>query len=193
MIKTLISAMEKKGHAVFQNDSKPFNLNYVGVRDMSEAGKWNDTFIMFWKYNGVWNQFVRQGTTDPGLYYLHHPLNVKGTAILKQGQYRGAWTIGKHQSKYDALVQRKEVTVIRDADRDSSLDIVGGLEDTGFHGINHHRAMSKKDASKVGRFSAGCQVTLNPHEYDVFMSICGEAEEIWGKGITYTLININDL
>lgn len=187
--------MNVKGYAVFEDDSKPFNLNYVGIRDESGVGKFNDKFVMFWKYKGVWSHFTRIGTTDPGLYYLKAPLNVNGTAILKEGQMRGAFHLGFHQGKQDhpALVQKKAVTVIRDANRDEVLDIHNGQEFTGYFGINHHRALKKGEAGKVGRFSAGCQVTWNPHEYNVFIGICRESEEIWGPGLTYTLINKNDL
>ncbi len=193
IINNIIKAMQLKGYAVFENDTKPFNFNYVGIRDLSGVGSYNDIFALFWKYKGQWSQFIRMGTTDPGTYYLKNPLNVNGTAILKEGQYRGAWKLGLHQGKYKALVQRKEVTVIRDADRDQELDIHNGIEETGFFGINHHRSHSEAEVQKIGRYSAGCQVTQNPHEYDVFMSIYEESVEIWGEGITYTLLNINDV
>lgn len=190
--------MQRKGHAVFENDSKPFNLNYVGIRDVNQVGKFNDWLYLFWKYKGRWNEVWRLGTTDPGLYYLENPLSSKGCAILKEGQYRGAWKTGYHlQSKYGkdhpALVQRKPVTVIRDADRDDKLDIVGGKEDTGMFGINHHRSLKNAEVSRIGKFSAGCQVTLNPNEHDLFMAFCYEAAEVWGNSFSYTLINVNDL
>ncbi len=198
MIKEVIHALQLKGHAVFENDSKPFNLNYVGIRDISKVGTFNDWLFLFWKYKGVWNSVCRLGTTDPGLYYLEHPLSSKGCAILKEGQMRGAWKTGYHlQSKYGkdhpGLVQRKDVTVIRDPNRDNVLDIVGGVEETGMFGINPHRSLTKGEVAKIGKFSAGCQVTLNPNEHDVFMAICYESAEVWGNAFTYTLINVNDL
>lgn len=195
MIKSIIQAMRVKGHLVFENDSKPYNLNYIGIRDESSVGKFNDRFVIFWKYKGVWSYLNWMGTTDPGLYYLDNPLNVKGTAILKEGQMRGAFMRGFHKGNKDhpCLVQRKEVIVIRDANRDNVLDTHNGIEDLGFHGINHHQSHKKGEVKNIGRFSAGCQVTWNPHEYDVFNSITGESEEIWGPALTYTLININDL
>ena len=191
-IRDLMRVMKLKGYAVFENDSKAFNINYVGIRDSSNVGSFNDTFVIFWKHNGHWSYFTRMGTTDPGKYYLQHLLNSKGTAILKEGQYRGAWKLGKHQGKYTALVQRKPVTVIRDFNKDLELDIDNGVEDTGYHGINHHRSHSTAEVSKIGRYSAGCQVTHNPQNYDVFISICQQATELWGEGISYTLLNKND-
>ena len=185
--------MQVKGYAVFENDSKAFNLNYVGIRDASSVGQFNDWLVLFWKHNSQWNSFIRKGTTDPGTYYLNNPMNVDGTAILKEGQHKGAWKLGKHQGKYEALVQRKPVTVIRDFDRDSELDLDSGVEKTGMFGINHHRANSKRESTVVGKWSAGCQVTADPHEYDVFLSICKESFELYGNAISYTLLNINDL
>ena len=191
-IKDIIRVMTRKGYAVFENDSKALNLNYIGVRDLASVNTFNDMFVMFWKYRGQWSSFWRPGTTDPGTYWLNNPMNTHGTAILKEGQYRGAWKIGKHQGKYTALVQRKKVTVIRDGNKDGVLEIEGGYEDTGYFGINHHRANSKNESVQVNKWSAGCQVTADPHLYDIFIQLCQESEEIWGEGLTYTLLNVTD-
>lgn len=188
----IMKVMRLKGYTVFENDSKPFNMNYVGIRDSSDLGKFNDLLFVFWKYKGQWNFFSRWGTTDPGRYYEQHILNKDGVAILKEGQYPKGWTLGLHQKKYEALVQNTEVTVIRDANKDGVLDLDSGTEDTGWFGINHHRSHADAEVSKVGKYSAGCQVTHNPNEYDVFLAICRAAEDQWGKGITYTLLNKDD-
>ena len=191
-IKDIIRVMTLKGYSVFQNDSMPLNLNYVGIRDITSVNTFNDWLVMFWKYRGQWSGFYRPGTTDPGTYYLENPMNSLGTAILKEDQYRGAWKLGLHQGKYEALVQRKEVTVIRDANKDGVLDLDAGTEETGFFGINHHRANAKNESVQVDKWSAGCQVTADPHLYDIFMQLCKESAEIWGEGLTYTLLNVND-
>jgi len=192
MIEEIVAIMDAKGYAVFTNDTKPLNINYVGIRDTSGVNSFNDLLVMFWKYKGHWSSFWRTATTDPGTYWLENPMNPHGTAILKEGQYRGAWKLGLHQGKYDALVQRKEVTVIRDGNKDGVLDLDAGYEDTGFFGINHHRANAKNESIQVDKWSAGCQVTADPHLYDIFIQICKESEEIWGEGMTYTLLNKND-
>ena len=192
-IKDIVRVMTRKGYAVFENDSKPLNLNYVGIRDVASVNTFNDTLVMFWKYRGQWSSFWRPGTTDPGTYYLNDTMgNPLGTAVLKEDQYRGAWKLGLHQGKYTALVQRKEVTVVRDANQDGVLDIDGGYEDTGFFGINHHRANAKNESVQVDKWSAGCQVTADPHLYDIFIQLCKESAEVWGEGLTYTLLNVND-
>ena len=190
ILKDIIKAMTLKGYKVFENDNKPLNINYVGIRDTSGVNKFNDWLVLFWKYKGQWSSFYRPATTDPGTYWLNNPMNVEGTAILKEDQYRGAWKLGKHKG-YDALVQRKEVTVIRDGNKDGILDLAG-YEETGFFGINHHRANAKNESTQVDKWSAGCQVTSDPHLYDIFIQLCKESEEIWGEGLTYTLLNIED-
>lgn len=191
-IKDIVKVMTVKGYAVFENDEKPLNLNYVGIRDTSGVNKFNDWLVMFWKYRGKWSSFWRNGTTDPGTYWLENPSNPHGTAILREDQYRGCWKMGLHQGKYDALVQRKEVAVIRDGNKDGVLDLDSGYVDVGFFGINHHRANAKNESVQVDKWSAGCQVTADPHLYDIFIQLCKESAEIWGEGITYTLLNIDD-
>ena len=191
-IKDIIKAMTLKGYKVFESDDKPLNLNYVGIRDTSGVNSFNDWLILFWKYKGQWSSFYRPATTDPGTYWLNNPSNPHGTAILKEDQYRGAWKLGKHQGKYDALVQRKEVTVIRDGNKDGVLDLDSGYVDVGFFGINHHRANAKNESVQVDKWSAGCQVTADPHLYDIFIQLCKESAEVWGEGLTYTLLNVED-
>ena len=191
-IKDIIKVMTLKGYKVFESDNKPLNLNYVGIRDTSGVNSFNDWLVMFWKYRGKWSSFWRPGTTDPGTYWLNNPSNPHGTAILKEDQYRGAWKLGKHQGKYEALVQRKEVAVIRDGNKDGVLDLDSGYLDVGFFGINHHRANGKNESVQVDKWSAGCQVTADPHLYDIFIQLCKESAEVWGEGLTYTLLNVDD-
>jgi len=95
--------------------------------------------------------------------------------------------------KYRALTQVKPVTVYRDNDKDMDWDMDDKSTDTGYFGINIHRAHAKLELLDVNKFSAGCQVIQNPHEFDVFMSIVSEASEVWGNSFTYTLIKESDI
>jgi hypothetical protein len=114
-------------------------------------------------------------------------MNVKGTAILKPGQYRGAWQLGKHKGEYEALVQRGAMTVWRDNDRNHTLN--QGPEDTGLHGINLHRAGRLTDVdSPVGKWSAGCQVMPQAEEFDLVMCLVRRAAARYGQTFTYTLL-----
>ena len=111
-------------------------------------------------------------------------MNVAGTAIMKEGQYRGAYKIGKHRGKYDALVQTGgRVTVWRDNNRDSTLDMADPSE--GYFGINIHKAGAF--SANVDKWSAGCQVFANTDDFNEFMSIC--RKQPWPK-FSYTLIEV---
>jgi len=190
-IEELIKAYQLKGHTLFEDDSKPYNLNYGAIRDM--GGQWNDLFYIIWKYKGKWNLIQWMGTTDPGAYYLKNPLNAKGTAILPEGQHRGLFKRGLHKGQYPALVQAREVMVYRDADQDETPEVNDRqVKDLGYHGLNSHRAHTEAEVRVIGKYSAGCQVTLNPDEYDIAFLLWEKGFEYWGETLTYTLFNVND-
>ena len=125
-LEQVLKTLQSKNYKVFDNDSKPYNLNIVGIRsnDMT-PNSFNDWEYCFWKYAGSWELMKFQITTDPGLYYLKNPLNELGTAILKPGQYLNCWQRGLHQGKYTALRQVGKMTVIRDGNRDDKYDLTG--------------------------------------------------------------------
>jgi hypothetical protein len=190
----LIKTLNKLGHSVFESDSKPFNLNIVAIReDNPTPNKFNDLLCVFWKYKGKWSMVQWECTTLAGIPWMSSPLNKKGCAILKPGQYKGAWRIGMHRGQYKALTQAKPVDVYRDNDKDLEYDMVESSVDNGLFGINWHRANSKFESVDVNKFSAGCIVTANPHEYDMFIKICDEAAEVWGNSFTGTLIKESDI
>ena len=187
--------MIKKGYEVFESDSKPFNLNIVGVRDSSpKTNFFNDSLSVFWKYEGQWNMLTFQATTLAGLKYLKTPMNPKGCAILVPNQYKGVWKLDGHgKTKYTALCQRNgEVEVYRDADKDNEYDMIEGNTEKGYFGINIHRA-SQGERETVDGYSAGCQVIQNSDEFDVFIEICKKSEKYWGNSFSYTLLNQSDL
>ena len=147
--------------------TKPFDLNIGGIRTLSKVpNEFNDyIFEAYNDENGLPHVRVNAATTDPGLYWLAHPMNDKGCAILKKGYYHACWEEGMHLGKYKALVQVGPMTVYRDNNRDSNLDIIPGTEDTGLFGINHHRASEWDTLPEVGQYSAGCQVTQAPYNF----------------------------
>jgi hypothetical protein len=189
-IPNLIKVLKDKDYLVFEDDTKNFNLNIVGIRtnDMT-SNKFNDWMVMFWKFRGHWNNMTFPITTDPGIYWRENPMNVKGTAILQEGQHRGMWKVGTHKG-YPALQQNKPCTVIRDNDMDKVLDL-DGAEDFGQFGINHHKAGN--DSYQVDKWSAGCQVQPTSALWHIEMEIFKEAAASWGNSFTYTLIHENDL
>jgi len=188
-----IKVLNKKGYKLFEDDGKPFNINFIGIRDI--GGQWNDQFIVMWKYEGIWSFYTFHGTTDPGAYYLDKPINTKGTAIMVEGQHRGLYSLGKHQGRYEALKPAKKVGVWRipkGMDYADIKDITDLTLDVGWHGTNFHRAHTQVEVAKVKKYSAGCQVVQNYQEYLIAMQIIKQGFKNWGKTLTYTLLNIND-
>jgi len=190
-IKALRRSVKSLGYAFFENGD--FNLNIIGIRTASKVSNTFDDFIcVAFKDGGDWNLNVYESTTDPGVYWRQHPINRKGAAILVPGQHRGSYRIGAHQGKYDALVQAKMLPVFRDNNKDGIIDVDGDI-DTGWHGINMHRASHKWQSKLVNKWSAGCQVFASPCQYDRFMSLCKTSASLYGPRLTYTLIEEKDL
>lgn len=92
---------------------------------------------------------VFRASTDPGQYYINHPLNPQGCAQLQCGLW--SYRLGMHHGIHPALVQADQVTVNR-------LDPKGVMvkSETGWFDIHIHSGGSWE--FEVGRWSAGCQV-----------------------------------
>lgn len=189
-ISQIQQAMFFQGFKVFEGDEMNFNLNLIGVRSKDTTpNKFNDWFLVLWKYLGNWNLLTFQLTTDPGTFWLGNDRmgSENGTAILKPGQYFGLWMNGYHK-EYSALVQKEPCTVIRDYDKDGLIDYDSGREERGLFGINCHRASEWRLTEYVGAYSAGCQVHPDPDNFDVLTHLRLEAEKNWGNSFTYTLL-----
>jgi hypothetical protein len=184
----LKSILRNKG---FMLHTRPYELNIVGVRTRSTVpNRFDDEIHVFYKSKPMkWEYHIFKATTDPGTYWLKNPMQEQGTAILSQGQYVNAYQIGMHRGKYPALVQIGPVTVIRDYDRNAKLDFLNGKHDTGFFGINVHRAMAQGKTKFIDKFSAGCQVFQNAGDFEHFMQMCGKHQELYGNRFTYTLLD----
>ena len=188
MLATIQATLAQKGFIIF---SRPFELNITGIRSNSTtANSFDDSINVFYKTNeGNWVHHQFKATTDPGTFWLENPLNTGGTAILKHGQYMGSHAIGLHRGKYMALVQRRPLTVLRDYDRNATLDFMNGKEDTGMFGINIHRASVNGTTKVVDKYSAGCQVFANANDFGIFMQLCERHKQLYGNQFTYTLID----
>jgi len=187
-------ALAEKGYAFFDNH-KSYNLNIIGVRRVEGAtpNKFDDTIAVIYRNKQKdWEVFTAPITTDPGYYWLEDPMNVKGTAILVPDQYRGVYKIDLHLGKYEALCQRGgEVRVYRDDDRDRRHDMDESTIDTGYFGINIHRAGRR--STQVNKWSAGCQVFSRSDEFATFMDLAHLGAEKFGEFFTYTLLLETDL
>ena len=175
-------AMKAKGFAYFENGE--FNVNIIGIRNGSTGkrvtNQFDDWMTLSYKVNGEWKFAIWNCTVDNG----------DGSARLVEGQYRGSFTIGKHQGKYDALKQCKPLKVYRDWNlKDGTYDESKIYNDVA--GLNIHKAGA--DSINVNNWSEGCQVFKREKEFLAFMEIIFKAEKIHGKFFTYTLINSKDL
>lgn len=185
------TVMQAKGYAVFKSEAKPYNLNLFGIRTSDDdANTFNDLVGVMYRREGRWVCFQFPATTDPGVYWREHPMNVAGTAILVPGQYRGSHKLGTHKG-YEALQQCKPVKVFRDGDRDAALDF-DVPTGSGLFGINIHRASARKVSRDVDKWSAGCQVVADPVHFAFLMALVREAANHWGDRFTYTLLETAD-
>ena len=191
------AAVESLGYKWF--DVGDYNLNIVGVRNM-EAGervtnKFDDWITVSYQFTDQWYYEEFKCTTDPGDDWMKTPMNSKGCAILKPGQYRGSHKLRLHQGRYLALGQQAPVDVYRDRNKDDKYDFNEDAVDKGLFGINIHRATKHagKTSKYVDKWSAGCQVIASNDDWHCFLDLCQTARERWSNNFTYTLIKSTDI
>lgn len=185
----------KKKYAFFTKGK--YNLNIIGIRSNNNnkvTNQYDDYLVVMYDTNNGYSRQIYTITTEPGLSSMLKPINAKGTAILVPGQYRGAYTIAKHNGKYDALCQRnKSVKVYRDNNRNKIYDLNPSTEEIGMFGINIHRSNESYTRTTVDGYSAGCQVFNDPKEFVSFMNIVKKAAKIYGNCFTYTLVTEDEM
>ena len=188
-------SVKAKGYKYYTGDS--YDVNIVGVRNSSTnkevTNRFDDHITLSYKIDGEWKFHCWRATTDPGTYWMKHPMNKDGCAILVPGQYRGSHKIRLHLGKYKALGQKKPVKVYRDDDRDNEYDTDEDSITEGLYGINIHRSNPYDESYYINKWSAGCQVFKRIEDYKDFMKICDKAKGVWGNSFTYTLIESNDI
>ena len=189
-------AVLSKGYKYFT--SGDYNVNINGIRNSDTCERvtnhYDDWMTVSYMVDGEWKYHIWPITTDPGLYWMDHPMNKDGCAILVPGPYRGVYKLDYHRGKYLALCQRLgEVSVYRDGDKDDMYDFNADTISDGKFGINIHRSSAYNTTTEIDRYSAGCQVFSNPDDFDEFIDIMKKSSEIWGNKFTYTLIESNDI
>ena len=182
-------ALRKKQYKFFENGD--YNLNIIGIRNVSDQidNLFDDTLFLAYKVEDRFNIQQFPCTTQPGAYYMKTPMNKLGTAILVPGQYRGAYTIGLHQGKYEALRQCGLLKIYRDNDRDNTYDYQN-ITDSINDGINIHKA--GRASKKIDNWSAGCQVLAYAADFDILMGLAKRSSKLYGDKFTYTLIESTD-
>ena len=207
-IQSLQGAYAKHGYTLFSGGSKDFNINIFGVRcAIQDTNTFNDIVGCAWEYNGTWQLKTYSATTDPGLYYFANPMSSKGTHIMVAGQYRGAYSVGRHQGKYPALVQTGPIDFYVDNDRDMVFDRTEIVKNQ-YIGANIHTTINKSipdmdtapltdypdvDSTLVKNWSAACQVFSNPRRFKEFLTIVNKSVALYGNKFTYTLFEESSL
>lgn len=175
-------------------------LNVFGYRDLDgnilkEDGKMGaNTLFALNKYKTEINTkklMVFPITTDPGTYWLNYPMNTLGTAIIVPGQYIDAYQIGYHKqdTSHRALVQTgAKITVYRDNDKDSFPETTIKTE-SGFFGMNIHRARAIGETITIDKFSAGCNVFARANDLAAVLELCGFWKVVNNNLYTYTVLD----
>jgi len=136
---------------------KEGSLVFIGKRSPErQANKFDDTFYLCRAKNGNFEIIDSYPiTTDPGTYYLQHPMRPEGCAIMEEGIYVDAYARGLH-FKREALVQVGKIKVYRDNDKDNILDMDPETLQEGLFAINIHEQFQVDDV--IGADSAACWV-----------------------------------
>lgn len=182
--------------------SKPMSINIIGIRDNESTNEFNDTMcVLFYDKKNVPRIYHFPCTTKAGSHWLLNPMRKAGTAILKEGQYRGLYKLGVHNRSrpsrsYKALEQKENAQYYRDGNKDSKHNY-NGVVYVGNYKTNIHRAGKSGWSKFVDKWSAGCQVITGIYEnkqtnWDKFLSLCEESIKLYGNSFTYTLLNRND-
>lgn len=171
----IIQYMQRKQYKIFYG-SQRYNIVYIEGMDLDgslnddKPNAFNDLRIVIEIVNGVPNIVGKwEATTEPGKKYTLKPMNVKGAARIKFGQYK-AWQMGFHKNdnRHPALVQRGKIPVHRDLNKDFSR--VGDLVEIGLFGVNQHHGYNAP-RNDVGGHSAGCLVGRSIEEHNQFMKL----------------------
>jgi hypothetical protein len=188
----IIKSAQKLGYTI---DKRPYKLNIIGVRSLSATNQEKfDDLLAYFTYDNNGNLIgkVVPATTDPSTYFLKSPMNLKGAAILKSGEYKDSYQLGLHRGKYEALVQRKPVTVIRDDDRNAYINYLAPTQ-TGLFGINIHKSTKgKNNEDVIGLDSAGCQVFRNISDFEDMMRMARTSRNKYGNNFSYILLDDRD-
>jgi hypothetical protein len=189
-IEQLKKAMFHKGFPIKKGT---YELNIIGIRnDNAKPNSFDDTIcVLFIDEYGDDVLLSFSCTTDPGLYWLQHPMNVDGCAIMKEGHYPDVYKVGLHRG-YKALQQIGNIHYVRDNNKDAVLDFEKGKDFVGVFATNIHHASIPEGSAIVDKWSAGCQV-INKG-WNEFIELCEKSKLITEKNrFSYTLLNINDV
>ncbi|MFT6147072.1 MAG: hypothetical protein ACJAV2_004968 [Myxococcota bacterium] len=198
----LLHVAESKGFAVF--DRGRWNLNVIGTRHPNRtAGTYDDVMnVIGLDNNDRWFHRSYAWTLDSGRRGLLKPVNRRGTGIIAEGQYRGAWRLGQHgvsggRTGYRALVQCKPIRVHRDDNRDLVLNTdIPTVMAPALSRINCHASSNDpykllgKARKRIGPWSVACMAAELDKDFVEFMQLCERQNETGlGPYVTISIIN----
>lgn len=180
-----------KGYNFFDGNV-PFNINMFGIRMAVDTNKFDD-FVGIAFRDGDLKKVVHiwPATTDPGKYWLKHPLNTDGTFILAPGQFSGMWSLGNHRGS-PAFVQTGKAKGYRDNDLDDEHDMDPDTIVEGRFGINGHKSNPYSESYYIDKWSAGCQVWKKAKDHEEALKIAKKSANLYGNKFTYTLLEEKD-
>lgn len=147
-------------------------MNPNGTLNSDKPNSFNDLRLVIQivgrtpKIIGIW-----EATTEPGYHYTYNPMNPKGAARIKFGQYK-AWKVKTHginsSEPHEALVQVSDITVHRDFNKD--MIRTDDKLDTGRFKINQHHGFDYP-RNNIKYASAGCLVGRTRKGHREFMRL----------------------
>ena len=198
----LKQSITNKGYSFF--DDGDFNLNFIWVRnDLHATNHFTDDLHIAYKENDEEKVLSVKCTTKPGLKgSLLNPLTVAGatgTAVIKEGFYRGAWQFidsYKQFSTYPFFQQIKPINYWRDGDKDLEIDLIqeqnNKLFGTHFHRMSNVADKRLVEQFEINQWSLGC-LGCPLVEWDRVISLMRKAVPIWGTIISASIVNPSDL
>jgi len=182
--------VKEAGFVVFEDGN--YDLNIVGFRKLGDPdgfNQFNDRICIIYKLNQKWIVEEGAATTDAGRYWLTKA-DYKPCAIMFHPQQaRGAYQLGLHGGKYEALRQWKPVKFWRDGNKDEHLNYDGPVYKDLIY-LNIHRSSVREHGSLyVDKWSAGCQVWQDPKDHARMVELCyKQIESLNYRTFTYTLL-----
>ncbi|NEP03282.1 MAG: hypothetical protein F6K58_32520, partial [Symploca sp. SIO2E9] len=175
LAKKIVAYSEKKLYLLYEGVGEK-NIIYVegmnldGTLNDNRLNVWNDLRIVLEifdgspKITGIW-----EATTTPGRHYTNNPMNPKGAAIIKPGQY-WSWKVGTHGTKdlHEGLIQKRSITVYRDKNKNGKIDNTN--YEIGMFHINQHWGYDYPQ-DNIGKGSAGCLAGRTRQGHREFMKL----------------------
>lgn len=185
--KSLFDTYDKKKY-IIGNGVHYLNL-FVVRANTGFTNTFDDIAGVFYKNaKDIWTLKKWDCTVDPGRYYLENLMNPKGTGIIVPNQYLEVYEIGLHKGE-NALVQRGNLSVYRDKNKDLTYNKDPKTIETGLFAIDIHNANNLQKSTYVNNWSAACVVLPDPNEHKELMSLAKTYFDVYRPRLAFTLFD----